>query len=69
MLCADPGGRDGQQGERQQQEAGGAARHGGHPHVRHLLAAHTAHPPAQVHRPLPRHYSQYIYSGETALAI
>ena len=69
MVCADPWCRDGQQGERQQQEAGGETRHGGHPHVRHLLAAHTAHPPAQVHRALPRHYSQYLYPGETNMAI
>ena len=63
MLCADPGGRDSQQGERQQQEAGGEARHGGHPHVRRVLAPHTAHPPTEARQALPSHNPQHLSAG------
>ena len=65
MVCADPGCRDGQQGERQQQEAGGEARHGGHPHVRHLLAAHTADPPAEVGPAVPGDHPQHLHTGQS----
>ena len=64
FSSSDPRGHRSQPGERQQQAEGGEARHGGDPHVRRVLAPHTAHPPVEVHQALPRHNPQHLSTGQ-----
>ena len=63
LSFSDPLGHRSQPGERQQQAEGGEARHGGHPHVRRVLAPHTAHPPTEVRQALPSHNPQHLSAG------
>ena len=61
---SDTRGHRRQPGERQQQEAGGEAGDGGHPHVRRLLAPHTAHPSTEVCPALSSHHPQHLHTGQ-----
>ena len=62
-VTADERGRHGQQGEHEEQAAGGEAGHRGHHHVRRLLAPHPARPPAQGPRHVQGHHRQHLAPG------